>query len=211
MGCLRQPYLFAKDEMNNIVENGYNKIAKRFDSFRKQFDTRDELLQFASALPVGANVLDAGCGTGIPSAKYLATRGFNITCIDSSSKMLELARQNVPTANFSLMDLTSISFRPRAFDGIIALYSVIHVARENHSIVFKSFHSVLKPHGLILLTAGSSSWEGTDKFLGADMYWSHYGPRKTKSLLTEAGFKILFGKNVSSRGERHHWILAEKS
>jgi 2-polyprenyl-3-methyl-5-hydroxy-6-metoxy-1,4-benzoquinol methylase len=35
-------------------------------------------------------ILDVGCGGGIPIAKYLVEKGFRVTGIDSSEKMIRL-------------------------------------------------------------------------------------------------------------------------
>jgi hypothetical protein len=42
------------------------------------------------------------------------------------------------------------------------------------------------------------------------MYWSHFDPAQSQSLITEAGFDIVFGRDVKSGGEKHHWVLARK-
>ena len=49
-------------------------------------------------LPEGARVLDLGCGTGEPVAKYIFERGFAVTGVDESEQMLKFARQTVPEA-----------------------------------------------------------------------------------------------------------------
>jgi len=43
-----------------------------------------------------------------------------------------------------------------------------------------------------------------------DMFWSHFDPVKTESLIIEAGFEIEFSRDVETGGEKHHWVLAHK-
>ena len=40
--------------------------------------------------------VDLGCGTGRPIGEYILERGFLLTGIDQSARMLELARQRLP-------------------------------------------------------------------------------------------------------------------
>jgi hypothetical protein len=56
----------------------------------------------------------------------------------------------------------------------------------------------------------SWAWEEFADYMGEDMFWSHYEPDKTQSLITNAGFEIEFGRDVESGGEKHHWVLARK-
>ncbi|MFX0079860.1 MAG: hypothetical protein ACFE8O_11530 [Candidatus Hermodarchaeota archaeon] len=62
-----------------IVRNGYNEIASIYNEIRNRFKNEKELLYFASLLPKRAEVLDAGCGAGVPVAKFLIDQGFSVT------------------------------------------------------------------------------------------------------------------------------------
>lgn len=61
------------------------------------------------------------------------------------------------------------------------------------------------------MSVGNSEWEEIADYFGVDMYWSHYHPDKTESLIIDAGFNIEFGRTVSTGGEKHYWVLARKS
>jgi ubiquinone/menaquinone biosynthesis C-methylase UbiE len=159
-------------------------------------------------LPRSADVLDLGCGAGIPVTKLLIDYGFNVIGIDFSENMLNLAIKNVPEARFIKKNMTDINFNDNSFDGLTACYSIIHVPREKHVSLFQMFHRILRPNGVLLISMGSNSWEGTEEFHGTEMFWSHYRPEITLQIVTDAGFEILFDKIVDS-GEKHYWILAK--
>jgi|GEM_PF-1555555 len=201
---------YTHDQAFEIVESGYDKLTERYTRERERFDNWREVKAFSSRLPENGKVLDAGSGTGIPIAAYMVRSGFEVVGIDLSSAMVSTARNNVPGATFQQMNMAAIDLPPDSFDGLISCYAIIHVPREKHAAIFQSFHTVLKPQGVMLVSVASWAWEEIADYLGVGMYWSHYDPRKTESLITMAGFDIEFGRSVESGGEKHHWVLAHK-
>ena len=193
-----------------IVRAGYDKIADIYTKDRETFDNWSELQEFCSRLPANARVLDVGCGTGIPVAKYLIANGIEVVGIDLSKEMISVAGKNVPEAEFIQMNMTELGFRERSFDAVLSCYAIFHVPREKHAAIFRSFDSVLMPQGTMLISVGATEWEEVEDYYGVDMFWSHYEPAKSESLITDAGFKIEFGRTVETGGERHHWVLATK-
>jgi ubiquinone/menaquinone biosynthesis C-methylase UbiE len=195
-------------EKEGIVRKGYDKLAKRYQAIRQNFDNKKELGEFVSLLPKNAKVLDIGCGAGVPVAQFLVECGFDVTGIDFSRNMLELASRNVPKAKFILKDMTELDFETDSFDGLTAFYSIIHVPREKHFPLFQSFHRVLKPQGIMLICLSPDEWEATDNYYGTEMFWSGYNPRKSLQLLKKAGFEKISDNVLVRGGERHYWILA---
>jgi len=193
-----------------VVVEGYNHIAIKYLRDRDRFANESELKDFAGLLPESAEILDAGCGPGTPIAKYFADFGHRLTGIDISSKMLDLARANVPGARFLHMNIARPDFDDQSFDAIICAYALFHLPREKHEPVIAQFNRMLKPGGLLLLSTGSEEWEGIEDFYGAVMYWSHYGPARYRDMLAN-GFEIVFEREVAMGGERHHWFCAGKS
>jgi ubiquinone/menaquinone biosynthesis C-methylase UbiE len=196
------------NENERIVEEGYDKIAQEYHRQRDRLDRKDELEEFAGLLPDGARVLDAGCGGGVPVARFLTERGFRVVGVDLSGNMIRLAKENVPQAKFIKKDMTELDFDEDSFDGLTAFYSVIHVPREKHSGLFETFRKILRPDGVMLISLGSSEWEGIEDFHGAEMFWSHYGPKRSLQMIKQANFEILFERLAQSGVEEHYWILA---
>jgi ubiquinone/menaquinone biosynthesis C-methylase UbiE len=194
---------------NEIVRRGYDVIARRYHDQRDRWSERPQLEQFASLLPEGANVLDVGCGAGVPVTRFLVEQGFEATGVDFSAEMLRLARANVPEAKFRELDMTALDFPDSSFDGLTAFYSIFHVPRERHADLFRSFQRLLKAGGAVLISLGASEWEGVeDDFFGSRMFWSHFSPEKSITLMQKAGFEIIWGRPVTDSGETHYWVLA---
>lgn len=191
------------------VEKGYDKIARKYHEKRNKLDRRNELEQFASMLPKNAKILDAGCGSGVPVSKFLSDKGFEVTGVDISERMINLAKESVPKATFIKKDITRMKFPKDSFGGLVAFYSIIHIPREKHANLYKKFHEILKPESVMLVSLGSENWEATGKYHGETMFWSQYAPDKELKLLKEAGFEIIFGKKMTDGGETHFWVLAK--
>ena len=191
-----------------LVRKSYNKIAKKYHSIRYKFNNLKELKKFVNFLPKKAKILDVGCGAGVPVAKFLVNSGFEVVGIDSSESMLKLARKNVPKAKFIKKDMTKLNFKTNSFDGIMALYSIIHVPRKEHFLIFQNFHNILKPNSIMLVSMCSNEIEREADFHGERMYWSCYNPKKSLQIIKDAGFKIIFAKNLIRGGEKYYWVLA---
>lgn len=195
-------------EKEEMVRKGYDKIAERYQRIRHEFDNRKELDEFVKLLPEKARVLDAGCGAGVPVAKLLVELGFDVTGVDFSGNMIELARKNVPNAKFCKKDMNELDFENDSFDGLTAFYSIIHVPREKHFSLFQSFHRILKAEGMMLICLGPDEWEATDDYCGVEMFWSQYSPKKSFQLVKKAGFDVIFEDTLVRGKERHYWIMA---
>jgi ubiquinone/menaquinone biosynthesis C-methylase UbiE len=195
-------------EKKRIVKNGYDKIARKYQANRHVFDNVGVLEEFSNCLPENARILDAGCGAGIPCAKFLVQAGCEVVGVDFSISMLRMARKNVPEASLIKQDLTKLGFRDNSFDSLVALYSIIHVPREMHTSLYQSFRRILKPDGIMLICIGSDEWEGEDEYFGARMFWSEHGLEEALQLMKNAGIQITSGKHLVIGEERHYWITA---
>ena len=137
------------------VKAGYNAIANRYLAERTR-DSEDVRLlnDLIERLPVNASVLDAGCGAGVPIALMLSER-FKVTGVDFSEAQIELAKKQVPQANFICQDMTKLDFPENSFDGICSYYAIIHIPREEHRSLLANFYRMLKPNGFALVMPGS--------------------------------------------------------
>lgn len=119
-----------------------------------------------SYIPQKANILDLCCGTGVPS-QWLSNKGYQVTGIDSSQKMLQYARENAPNCQLILGDVRSfelpLSFHA-AFSTGLAFTHILHL--EELISIFQNVYKALETNGIFLfdlrLEDGykSSSWNG---------------------------------------------------
>jgi SAM-dependent methyltransferase len=199
-----------------VVEAGYDRMAEGYLAARGESDpvTLGAMEDLARGLRAGAAVLDLGCGAGVPATRWLAQRGYVVTGVDVSSRQLELARQLVPGATFIKGDMTSLDFPPGTFDAVVALYSIIHVPREEQAGLIGKITVWLRPGGAFLATWPLTDWEGEEanwEGWGATMWWSHYDRDTYMEMLKSTGFAIASAEvRTQDNGETWLWALARK-
>ena len=113
------------------------KVDKLYGNWAKKYDTTNNLIifleekQIKNYLPNVRNkeILDFGCGTGRYSIP-LAKKGANVTAIDLTKKMLNVAnkksRKEKLKINFSQEDITKYSSKKK-FDLIISMLVLDHI------------------------------------------------------------------------------------
>jgi ubiquinone/menaquinone biosynthesis C-methylase UbiE len=200
-----------RSDLAGIVEGGYDDIAQTYHEQRDKFKSHELLAGFSSLLPPGGDVLDVGCGAGIPVARFLVDAGFRVTGVDVSASMLRLARSHVPEARFLKMDMRRLQFDDGRFDGICAFYSLFHVPRDEHLPVLITFNRLLRQDGVLIFCTGKSAWQGSEDFHGARMFWSHPDRKVTRQWVIDAGFAVLMSEVQELGGEEHYWVMARKS
>jgi len=165
------------DARSRLVAAGYDAITDTYVAWTEAMADPQRgtwLERFAARVPGGAAVLELGCGSGGPSTALLAGR-FRLTGVDISSGQIDRARRVVPKATFVVADMRSVEFDAGQFDGIVALYSILHVPREEHAAVFARIATWLTPGGWFLASLGTADdpdWIGS--WLGVPMFFSSF-------------------------------------
>ncbi|MGY5880550.1 MAG: class I SAM-dependent methyltransferase [Candidatus Thorarchaeota archaeon] len=193
-----------------MVEDSYDKMGERYHRTRDNQKFNSELEKFTELLPSSSEVLDAGCGVGTPVSQFLVKKGFNVTGVDISKKLIDLAKQNIPEASFYQKNILNMDFPNDSFDGIICVYTLWHIPRTDHSSIIENFCRMLKNNGILVLNTGIFESDGMSNFFGERMLWSNNSPEKTLTFVKESGFEILFEGIRFLGGEQQYWIFAKK-
>jgi cyclopropane fatty-acyl-phospholipid synthase-like methyltransferase len=201
-----------------IVARGYDQIAEAYLAWSQADDSsaREKYLAYLlDVLPEGADVLELGCGAGLPVTKALAEH-MEVTAVDISSRQLELARMNAPAASFIRENMAELDFPDGAFDAIVAVHSVTHVPRERHEDLFRRIHNWLRPGGIFVASLGFDDEPGDidEDWLGAPMFFSHYDSTESRRLLRGVGLELVSDEIVTQleHGQdcRFLWVVASK-
>lgn len=198
-------------DMNDLVKQGYNKIAKDYTEDRDQFKSEKYLKQLSDYLKPGSEILDVGCGGGKPVDAYLVEKGYKVIGFDISEEQIKLAQKNVPDAEFEVRDMSELKEGEFSVDVIVSFYAIFHTPRDHHQKLLELFYTFLRKNGYILLTMGAGDWEGEESdFHGEKMYWSHFGAEKNRELFEKAGFEVILDEIDISGGERHQILIGRK-
>jgi SAM-dependent methyltransferase len=204
------------DERKRTVEAGYDALADTFGEWgaRVEGDPWARFLdELADRLPAGALVLDLGCGNGTKIAR-LADR-FEVTGVDISERQVRLARATVPTASFVQADFTKLDAPAGSFDAVTALYSIVHVPREEHPALLGRIRGWLKPGGLFLASLSHVGGpDRVDEWLGVEMFFSGFNADTNRRLVRDTGFELLADDVVWMREPdldvAFLWVLGRK-
>lgn len=204
------------DERIRVVERGYDALADRFLSWAERVhgDPRPRLIErFMDGLPNGADVIDLGCGAGVPTAARLAER-FSVTGVDISAAQIDRARRLVPEARFVRADMTEFDPGDDGVDGVVACYSLIHLPAEVQPTMLARIASWLRPGGRVLATLGTGGGDWSGEWLGVPMFFSSIEPDAARAALTGAGLEIDLDETVTIQepeGEATFlWLLATR-
>lgn len=180
----------------------YNKIAGNYDKeFCQKIYYFNELIFFLKQLPKKAKILDVGCGSG-HVAKYLEQKGFMVTGIDFSGKMLQIAKKRCKKAKFIKTDIEKFYYGKEKWNGIIALFILIHLKKTNIKKVLNKFHKSLRKNGLLFL----SMVKGRGEYFGPEplnsklkMFFRYTTKKEIQLFLKKARFQIIKLKEILLR------------
>jgi len=193
-----------------VVRRGYNVLSSRY---RGDDDNPHEyegwLVSLRDRLPAHGQVLDIGCGCGVPVARYLAAAGHQVTGVDISEVQVSRARALVPAATFIQADATRAEFGDDSFDAIVSLYALIHMPLAAQPGLLRRAGRWLRPSGWLLASTGQDAWTGSDEhWLGGStpMYWSHADAAATRGWIRDAGL-VIASEEIVPEGDSAHALF----
>ena len=160
--------------------NFYDKNAEAYAALTVTADMSRAYEKFLAYLPHGANVLDAGCGSGRDSLFFMR-QGYRVTMLDASAAMCRCAEKL--TGQKALhKTFAEINF-DKQFDGIWANASLLHVPEQELEKVLKILHRALKEDGVLY-----ASWKyGEAERRDGERFYCDMTEEKLKKLLRRTG------------------------
>ncbi len=190
----------------------YNKIAE--DWFKDHHgDTwwQEGTEKFLTELPKNASILDVGCGAGVKS-RYLTNKGFKVTGIDFSEKMIEIAKRESPEIPFEVVDVYEIDKYPKTFDGVFAQAVLLHIPKEKIRSVLAKLKGKIKPNGLLYIAVKGMRDDGVEEAVKKEddygyeyeRFFSFFNLSELESYLKELGMEIIW--KTSTTSSRADWL-----
>ncbi len=190
----------------------YEAIADWFDQNRlKTVEEKAYLEQLLSHSKSSPSILDLGCGSGEPVAKFLIEKGCQVTGIDTSARMIAICKERFPTMKWIQGDMKKLDL-PQKFDAIIAWDSFFHLGHKAQIAMFPLFRSHLTDEGVLLFTSGSEHGEAYGVMQGHRIYHASFDSAEYRSHLENESFEVLIHTiNDPACGNRTIWLAKQKA
>ncbi|MEI6352683.1 MAG: class I SAM-dependent methyltransferase [Candidatus Nomurabacteria bacterium] len=131
----------------------FEELSKQYNNFSESFSinqedknqkNRIEMYEFVGTNIKGLKVLDLCCGDGI-DANYYKSLGAEVIGIDSSEKLLEIAKEKYLDIDFINSLAEELPFKENSFDAVYSKYAIM--TSKNMEPIFDEIHRVLKSGG----------------------------------------------------------------
>jgi SAM-dependent methyltransferase len=164
--------------------------------------------RFRSLMPERPSVLDIGCGSGEPLARYLIEQGCELTGIDSSPEMIAMCQGHFPQREWRVADMRSLRLGS-TFDGILAWDSFFHLTHDDQRRMFPVFREHAAPRAALMFTSGPSHGEAIGSYRGEALYHASLDDAEYRALLDAHGFEVVAHMAEDPACGRHTIWLAQ--
>jgi len=177
-------------DKTKLTIDAYNKNFSGYtDKFMNYSPYAIHVIDFAGLLESGFKVLDIGCGPGNVAKQLCALKELEITGIDLSSEMLEIARANVPDGIFHLQDSRKASFSSEYFDAVVLSFSIVHLDDDEANAVLTNVVKWLRSGGYLYVSFMEGKQPGfeTTSFSLQPIYFNYFQENEIEELLEKNG------------------------
>ncbi|KQU75378.1 SAM-dependent methyltransferase [Aminobacter sp. DSM 101952] len=166
---------------------------------------RRHLRTFMARLPMGARVLELGCGAGQDSEAMLAS-GFDVMPTDGTPEIAAAAAKRLrrPVKVLLFEDIDDQD----SYDGVWANACLLHVPRPQLPSIVRRVHAALKPGGVFYASFKAGQAEGRDRF---GRYYNYPSPEwLAQAYGTERWSALEIGRETGSGydGQPTDWLHA---
>lgn len=180
----------SRDPAEAVIDL-YSRRAREWDADRgRSLFERAWLDRFLDHVPAMGSVLDLGCGSGEPIARYLIEQGRKITGVDGSPGLIDLCRERFPGQDWIVADMRGLDLE-RVFDAVIAWHSAFHLTPAAQRALFAVYARHVTPGGVLMFTSGSRPGEEIGAWRGEPLYHGSLSLQDYRAGLGTAGFDLL--------------------
>lgn len=166
---------------------------------------RDGCEEFVRRVKSGGTVLDLGCAGGMKS-KFLSEKGFAVTGVDISEKMIEIAKREVSGVEFFCLDLRDIGSLQKKFDGIFCQAVFLHLRKNEVVDTLLRLKHFLYSGGILYVAvkeqrpgqAEEAVLKENDYGYEYERFFSYYNMKELHDFFVSAGFEIVSEDRVSA-------------
>jgi len=183
-----------KDNKTVRTIESYNKNAEKFESKFLNFRPYREKLSLFQQRYLGREkraILDVGCGPGNNCRLlYDLNSNYQLTGIDLSEKMVELANINAPDCTFIKQDIRKLPMDVH-YDAVIASFCIVHLSDDELEAFIPKIGRILNKDGYLYLSfiEGESSGFSIPDFSDDEIYFNCFERSAVIELLVGNGLK----------------------
>ncbi|MDR3479047.1 MAG: class I SAM-dependent methyltransferase [Gammaproteobacteria bacterium] len=138
--------------------------------------------------------------------QFFIDKGFKVTGVDGSKKMIELCKKRFPSEQWIVSDMREINLNQQ-FDVVLAWHSFFHLDQDSQRKMFKIFDAHTKLGGILVFTSGEDEGEVWSDNGGQQLYHASLSTNEYKSILKAMSFKVLVHKvHDPECGEATIWM-----
>jgi SAM-dependent methyltransferase len=185
------------DHYTHTIET-WDKVAERYQEYFMDMDLYNDTYDAFCNLvgKTDATIFEIGCGPGNITRYLLSKRpDFQVEAIDVAPSMINLARQNVPDARFSVMDCRDIDTLSGGYDGILCGFCMPYLSREDCVQLIRNSARLLVPGGAFYCSVIEGDYATSGYETSSDgqhrMYVYLHQEDYLKESMEAAGLKIV--------------------
>ena len=162
-----------------------------------------------ATLPPHSEVLDLGCGSGDPVARFYIEAGHRVTGVDVAAAMIDLCRQRFPDHDWLRQDMRTLNLK-KCFAAIIAWDSFFHLTPDGQRAMFPVFARHSAPGAALLFTSGTEEGVAMGRMFGHEIYHASLATAEYERLLGEHGFAVSLHRVADPDCGEHTVWLAQR-
>lgn len=194
-------------ELKWVTVETYNTSAKELSKYFKQYSRLKhiEMTMELAGWPKNPKVLEVGCGDG-RDAETITKFTDDYVGFDISGGLIAIARGSLPNLKFEVGDAVSYEY-PKNIDMIFAFASLLHVDKNEISVIFTEINKSLKVQGLIYLSfkyAPEYQKELKEDQYGTRLFYL-YNSELIKSIAGSNFEMVYLDENVSHGSSKNMW------
>jgi len=225
----------AEDQAGGVPENLKSRLRDSYDAIAEAYTAwsstgaairlsyLDRLLNLLS--PSHRDILEVGCGAGIPTTERLLARGpqFRITANDLSSAQIKLGMERLDQVcggdaervTWLQGDMIGLNLPVGSFDVALGFYCIQHLPRDDQVVMIRKVADWLRPGGYMLFSFPAeenenvvmTGWMGEKGWV----YHSGWDADKYRQILREAGLELVLDEVREDNVKAEFlWVIAKK-
>jgi trans-aconitate methyltransferase len=179
-----------------------NKTIRAFDSHAEGYYNRfkdvglykSPIDAFITTLRHSAQVLDLACGPcRISRYMHEIREDLQFHCVDISPQMIEIAKQELPSASFEIADIKNFKSE-KLFDGVMCSFALPFLNLDEINTLIKSVSDSLNSGATMYVSTMKGSSEGFEKtsFSGdAEVYFIYHEKSNLDAIFNSHGLSVM--------------------